>query len=326
MTNPRAAPGRILIVDDSEDSADITAAYLAEGGFSDVAIAGSAKQAYQALGIDPSVPESAAATFDLVVMDIMMPDVDGIEACAFIRLHPASRHMPVLMLSAARDVELLNQAFVAGADDFVGKPVSQVDLLARARTLLRFKRERERRQAREAELEQRHRDLQAASLDSTLIDPLTRLTGAPVIDLTLRNCIDQGEPACLALIQVDEFSAYIGQHGADAAERLVQHIAGAVAAAPGPLAALLSYYAAGAFMIVHPRADDDAAMTRTCEIVRRDIAELGIVHGNSIHRETVTVSTAIACGDASALDTLPARLLAEFELHLPRGNGHVRIT
>ena len=128
---------QILIVDDSEDSADITAAYLEDGGFGNVTFARSATEAFEIMGVNGANSGRDSAPrcdFSLVIMDIMMPEIDGIEACARIRVDPQFRHIPILMLSAARDRQALNQAFVAGANDFVSKPVGEIDLLARVRT------------------------------------------------------------------------------------------------------------------------------------------------------------------------------------------------
>ncbi|MCW2307717.1 response regulator [Rhodobium gokarnense] len=324
-----ASVSRILIVDDSEDAADITAAYLEDSGFADIQFARSATDAFAMLGVEPSGRDSDADadadTFDLVIMDIMMPEVDGIEACARIRLHPAGRDLPVLMLSGMRDTDALNQAFIAGANDFVGKPVSQIDLTARVRTLLRFKREQERRQLREVELQQRHEELARGELGGTLVDPLTRLASPFVMDVTLRSCMESGASACLALIQIDEFAAFRALHGDEATDDLLRRVAAAIARVPAPLTAVLTAYEPGAFMIVEPNARDAFTMHKTCEFARRRIADLEIRHGNSIHNAFVTASSAASLGTADALVDLPAHLLAEFGRQWSHGDSHVEI-
>ncbi|MBB4303176.1 PleD family two-component response regulator [Rhodobium orientis] len=320
-----ASASRILIVDDSEDSADITAAYLENSGFQDIRFARSAADAYAMLGLESTAPDADGCTFDLVIMDIMMPEIDGIEACARIRLSPTGRDLPILMLSGVRDADALNQAFIAGANDFVGKPVSQIDLTARVRTLLRFKREQERRQLREAELQKRHKELERGTLDGTLVDPLTRLATASVIDVTLRSCMETGVSACLALIQIDELAAFRARHGDEATDELIRKVAGVIARVPAPLTAVLTAYEPGAFMIVEPNARDVSTMQDTCELARRRVADLEIRHGNSIHSTFVTASSAASLGLANALIDLPANLLSRFQRGWTRGDTHVEI-
>lgn len=323
MTSP-SSPARILIVDDSEDSADITAAFLEDGGFRNLAFARSAAEAFERIRTRDD-GTGAGIGFDLVIMDILMPDMDGIEACARMRLDAQSRDVPILMLSAARDVQALNQAFVAGANDFVGKPVSQVDLLARVRTLLRLGREQERRRLREAELEQRNLNLQRGALDATLIDPLTRLARGVVVELTLRSCSEHGDPAAVALVQVDEFALFVDRHGADAGKALLRAIADLIVRVPGPLAAMPCFYSDGSFMLVQPRAESDAALTQSCHAIREAVDKAALPHGNSIRSEYVTVSTLAAWGEGDALETLASRLLAGMEREWIGGGRHVQV-
>lgn len=321
MSNP-ASPARILIVDDATESAEITAALLEDGGFTDMAFARSAAEAFEKLGMGSDATPSDDPGFDLIILDIMMPDTDGIEACARIRLHPPSRHVPILMLSGVREIQALNQAFVAGANDFVAKPVTQIALLARVRTLLRLRREQIRRQAREAELEQLNQALQRETLDTAVIDRLTRMASGVVVEITLRNCRQNDDPATLALIQIDEFAMYLDRHGSASGNRLVQSIAALVARAPAPLVALPCYYGEGAFMLVQPGAEDDQALIETCRTIQASVDAAMIPHGNSPSYEAVSVSTRTAWAEGEGLDTLSTRLISDMERMRVEGVKH----
>jgi phosphoserine phosphatase RsbU/P len=322
---PAVSGAQILIVDDSEDSADITTAYLRDGGFREITVAHSAAEAYAILGIERRAEEGAQTQhFDLLVMDILMPETDGIEACARIRMHTTYRLLPILILSAAEDVELLNQAFIAGANDFTNKPVSQIDLLARVRTLLRLKREQDRRQAREAELKFQQRELSDA-LDNVM-DPLTDLASTKVIDLILGRCIAQEQPAALALIQIDDYAPFVRQNGDAAAQRLMRAVAKVISGTPGPLSAAPVRYDEGSFMIVHPRTEETQTLAEVCHLIRGRVAEMRIEHGNSIFGDIVTVSSAVSGGGPKTLSSLPARLIAGFERHWVQGDSHIDVS
>ena len=73
---------------------------------------------------------------DLIILDVMMPDLSGLEVCERLRAQPASAHLPIIMLSAKDHVEDKVGGFEAGADDYVSKPVDPQELLARAKALL----------------------------------------------------------------------------------------------------------------------------------------------------------------------------------------------
>ena len=73
---------------------------------------------------------------DLIILDVMMPDVNGLEVCEQLRTKPATAHLPIIMLSAKNQVDDKVDGFEAGADDYVSKPVDPQELLARAKAVL----------------------------------------------------------------------------------------------------------------------------------------------------------------------------------------------
>ena len=72
-----------------------------------------------------------ASSPDLLVLDIEMPDINGMELCRQLRSDSNWSHLPVLFLTAHQDLETLNQAFAVGADDYVSKPVKGTELTTR---------------------------------------------------------------------------------------------------------------------------------------------------------------------------------------------------
>jgi two-component system, sensor histidine kinase and response regulator len=78
---------------------------------------------------------------DVILLDVMMPGLDGIEVCRQIKANPASQHIPVIMVTALNSKEDLAQCLDAGADDFVAKPINGLELRSRIRSMLRIKRQ-----------------------------------------------------------------------------------------------------------------------------------------------------------------------------------------
>jgi DNA-binding response OmpR family regulator len=119
------ATPRILLVEDDESLRLVLADNLVSDGYH-VECTGKGREALEKL---------AAATFDLVVLDLMLPDLDGYSVCRKIR--EGGRTPAVLMLTARTLEEDLVRGFAAGADDYIGKPYRLRELLARTKALLR---------------------------------------------------------------------------------------------------------------------------------------------------------------------------------------------
>jgi two-component system cell cycle response regulator len=120
---------RILVVDDNPLNVKLLAAKLANEYY----IVSSAATGTEAL--DKVMREKP----DIVLLDVMMPEIDGFETCRRIKTDPATAHIPVVMVTALSDVADRVKGLEAGADDFLTKPINDLALMARVRSLLRLK-------------------------------------------------------------------------------------------------------------------------------------------------------------------------------------------
>jgi DNA-binding response OmpR family regulator len=117
---------KIMVVDDEAGALTLIGIMLERGGF-EVVKAENADQALVVLG---------TFTPDLIILDIMMPGMDGIELCQTIRDRGDAGSMPILILSTRGDAKSVMQSLVAGATDYLPKPILHHDLVAKVRTLL----------------------------------------------------------------------------------------------------------------------------------------------------------------------------------------------
>ncbi len=139
----------ILVVDDLEQNLRLLDAVLSPRGY-EVRTADSGEEALRVLVDHPP---------DLVLLDILMPGLDGYEVCRRIREDPATAFLPVVMITASGDQEKV-LAIEAGADDFIAKPFDQAELLARVASLLRVKHYHDTIERQAAELAEWNRELE----------------------------------------------------------------------------------------------------------------------------------------------------------------------
>ncbi len=117
---------RIMIVDDDKGALTLIGIMLDRGGFQVV----SAQNGYQALDkLDQETP-------DLIILDLMMPGMDGIELCKVIRERTETARTPILILSTKSDAQSVIQSMEAGATDYLPKPIFHNDLVSKVRDML----------------------------------------------------------------------------------------------------------------------------------------------------------------------------------------------
>jgi DNA-binding response OmpR family regulator len=149
----------ILIIDDSPDQQALLRSILGKAGHGDVVSADSAKSASAVLNPDGDAP---AQQIDLILMDVLMPEQNGVETCRQIKSCAHLQDIPIIMVTANNDLSNLKEAFAAGAMDYISKPVNSIELLARVSSALTLKSEMDRRKNRELELRRSNEELQQA--------------------------------------------------------------------------------------------------------------------------------------------------------------------
>ena len=159
---PRAGGGDLLIVDDLADNLVVLADVLREGGYPVRAVR-SGRIALQAARREPPA---------LVLLDVLMPEMDGYEVCRHFKADEALKGIPVIFISAATDAEVKVKAFTSGGVDFISKPFAAAEVLARVRTHLALRGVERELERRLAEHEQRYEAMfRGCQVPQLLIDP-----------------------------------------------------------------------------------------------------------------------------------------------------------
>ncbi len=122
-------PSKILVVDDNHANAELLEAYLLDTG-AVMTLAYSGTEALEKIASDQP---------DIILLDVMMPDISGFEVCETLKKNPATRDIPIIMVTALTELEDVEKGVLVGTDDFLSKPVNRLELLTRVKSLLRLR-------------------------------------------------------------------------------------------------------------------------------------------------------------------------------------------
>jgi diguanylate cyclase (GGDEF)-like protein len=179
---------KILIIDDDEVARTLITGIL-QGGKQYTVIAGEDGED----GITRAVREQP----DLIILDIMMPQIDGYQVCKILRENVATRYIPIIILSAKGSIDSQVHGFELGADDFITKPFNHPELLARIEALIR-----------------RHE----LSLDA---NPLTRLPGNISIERELVRRLSDNSKFAVGYADLDNFKAFNDKYGFSMGDQVI---------------------------------------------------------------------------------------------------------
>lgn len=319
----------ILIVDDSQDELLLLQRILNNGGYKEILLAMSANEAFDILKLENS--SSADVSVDLILMDIMMPEIDGIEACSKIKGDDRLKDIPIVIVTASSDVEKLHWAFSAGAVDYIGKPVKKVELLARVSSALRLKHEIDNRKAHEKELEDLTRKLETANKrleQMSMTDGLTGIANRRYFDEIMQQewlRAARGHTSLsLILVDIDYFKAFNDTYGHQAGDYCLKKIASALKDALNRPADLITRYGGEEFAAILPETDINGGVV-LAEAMRKKVAKLNLPHKKSKTAAHVSISLGVssAITEGNSLTTLIG--LADKALYKAKDNGRNRV-
>lgn len=221
----------ILIVDDVPDNIELAEAMLRKSGFRHIS---TAEGGEEALELAEKAHSSSSANVDIILLDVMMPKVDGYEVCRRLRNRDEFRDIPVIMITANamwRD-EIARVSMDVGATDIMFKPVRRATLMPRVISALLLKKERDLRKLREVELETElaERKVMEARLQYLVShDDLTGLSNRRHLEQALEIAVIQAEhhrhSSALFYIDLDQFKVVNDLEGHAMGDRLLVSIA-----------------------------------------------------------------------------------------------------
>jgi diguanylate cyclase (GGDEF)-like protein len=263
-----ALNGRILVVDDAMENVQIL-----HGALQDE------HEVLFALSGEKALEIARAQRPDLILLDAMMPGMDGYAVCGALRAAAETRDIPVIFITALKTPEDETRALAAGAADFISKPVNAAVVRARVRTQLTVKRQAD--------------ALRALSLTDGLTGVANRRAFDERLDAEWRRCARAGLPMALILVDIDHFKLYNDHYGHQAGDGCLAQAAAAMRRAAGRPQDLVARYGGEEFAILLPQLNAGGA-ERVAAKLQAEMETLAIPHAVAPGRGLLTLSMGVA--------------------------------
>ncbi|SEQ39365.1 diguanylate cyclase (GGDEF) domain-containing protein [Ectothiorhodospira magna] len=248
---------------------------------------------------------------DLILLDIIMPDMDGYETCRLLKEDESTRAIPVVFVTALDDAKDEEEGLNLGASDYISKPFSSAIVRARVRNQVNLK-------------------LKTDMLEQiALQDGLTGIPNRRYFDQKLAEewsrLSRNGQPLSLLMIDIDQFKPYNDHYGHGAGDDCLRRVAQALSQAPSRPVDLVARYGGKEFMVLLPDTDKQGA-GHVAERLLEAVRALEIPHEYSDVASRVTISVGAATHDAADEKTSAEQLkkAADTALYRAKTQGRNR--
>jgi diguanylate cyclase (GGDEF)-like protein len=237
----QSSPANILIVDDVDDNLEILGDLLEFDGY-DVRKAQCGESALE---------QVQASRPDLILMDILMPGMDGFEVCTKLKANESTKNIPVIFVSSMTDIDSKVNAFKVGGVDFVNKPFHHAEILVRVNTHITLLRLRK-------HLEEQNAELERLANTDYLTNLYNRRRLFHAAEEEFAGAVSSGNPISITLIDLDYFKRVNDTHGHLVGDRVLIHVAQLIRS-QCRVSDVAARYGGEEFVILHPSIDRRAA-------------------------------------------------------------------
>jgi diguanylate cyclase (GGDEF)-like protein len=291
MTEQNTSKGDLLVVDDNLENGNLIADMLTENGY-EVRQVLSGKQALNLVSYDP--PE-------LILLDIMMPEMDGYEVCQRIKSNPNTADIPIIFISARGSLFDKVKGFQVGGVDYITKPFFLEEVLCRVQTHLSNYRYQKTLAEQIAAKEKAQQDLELANQKLIKLVNLDGLTGIPnrryfdeFLTKEWYRLRREKQFLCLMMIDIDYFKPYNDTYGHTLGDEALKTVAQTLAQIVKRPADLVARYGGEEFVVILPNTDSEGAK-QVAENIMTRMHQLAIPHQTSAISQYITLSIGIAC-------------------------------
>lgn len=288
----------ILILDDAQENCMLMQGILKRSGYKNTLTSQSPDEVIDWLSLKSEDPPKKI--FSLILLDILLPGITGIEILRLIREKPGLKDIPVIMITALKESNVLQEAFDTGAIDYVIKPFDSIELLARVRSALRLYEEMTRRMEREKELEKltdQLKEVNAYLLAIARTDGLTGLFNRRYFDEVLstewKRCWRTGNSVALLMLDIDHFKLFNDTYGHQAGDQCLKQVSSAIRECARRAGDVSARYGGEEFAVILPETSESNAVVVSRNILEK-VEKLSIPHSASKTAPTVTISIGMA--------------------------------
>ena len=285
-------PINILIIDDQRTIRVLLADILKQMGYKNVDLASTSEEGFKIIQNKLKRGEE----IDLILLDINLPDNNGVEICEELKKKSEFKDVPIVMITGNEDSATLKKAFAVGASDYITKNVSEIEIKARISSALNLRKEIKKRNAREKELKKTARKLKAANKkleEMASQDGLTNLANRRLFDKIIKKEWQQAQKRnnCLGLIMldIDYFKRYNDYYGHQTGDDCLKELAAVMKEVISPEKDLAARYGGEEFAIILPESNLRKIEAVTKKLQAK-IDNLKIEHPDSPIANYVTVS------------------------------------
>jgi diguanylate cyclase (GGDEF)-like protein len=268
---------KILIVDDTKENIELLME-LFRGDYR-VSAATTPERALKLAHADPQ--------HDLILLDILMPEMDGYQVCAALKGDEATKHIPVIFVTAVSEVMDAARGFASGAVDYITKPFHPPVVKARV--------------ALHLDLKNKYDLLETYAFIDALTEIPNRRRFEQTLDEEWRRARRIGQPLSLLLFDVDHFKLFNDTYGHGRGDQCLRQVARAASAVLKRSGDFIARYGGEEFMVLLPNADAEQS-TAVAQDISDAVDALGILHEHSQVDHHVTISIGLFTADPTVSD------------------------
>ncbi len=235
---------------------------------------------------------------DLILLDIMMPDMDGYQVCAAIKEDPITAVIPIIFITAMTNVEAETKGLDCGAIDYITKPISPPIVKARVRNHLELKRSRDLLQSLALELGEKNRKLEILAREDGLTGLANRRHFNEVLDAEIKRALRTHQFLSVILCDVDYFKKYNDQYGHVAGDKCLQAIGEIMRGNFKRAGDLPARYGGEEFAAILPDTSPESGV-QMAERLREEMVAWALPHSEAGVQGIVTLSVGVVGGQAN---------------------------
>jgi two-component system cell cycle response regulator len=302
----------ILLVEDNKAQATIISDCLAKSG-------------YRVVHVDngmSAIKVAKSEKVDLVLLDLILPDLEGKEVCRWLKLNPDTKNIPIIMLTAKGESNDKVAGLEAGADDYLQKPFDENELNARIYARLRVKLQQDELQQKNRDLETMLTQVEALAIMDSLTGLFNRRRFEAILSSEFKKSVRYLQPLSCMMIDIDHFKEINDQYGHQAGDEVLQEVARLIQSSIREVDTP-ARWGGEEFVVVSPNTSQGNAI-RAAERILKSISSQAFASLGPHQR--LSVSIGIAGIPAPDIQT-PERLLhaADLALYQAKRKGRARI-